>query len=308
MFDFLSKLTGTSDFYRFSIDTVRDKCLHEVLVDPELQVKNGTKNVSVYDNVVAEACLNDCSGKGTCTNGDCVCQTNYGGSDCSVDLTTPPRLSETETVVTCDMSRDACDVVSVRGETFVDGVSTCLVEQIMAKASGQESVVSTVRMATVVSISHAQCKVVASVSTGSEDVDYVRAYRISIANSAGNYGDSVGLIVFNSTCIRAEGGEAKFNWTVKGPYCLDNGVCVPHGATQPGNNCLVCDVSGNKRTWKTGSESRCQSENGQLLPVTVAASVGGVVFLIIVVVALVCACKRSKREGKNFFPMSKVSS
>ncbi|XP_046568690.1 von Willebrand factor D and EGF domain-containing protein-like [Haliotis rubra] len=304
------QLTGTSDFFRFSIDTVRDKCLHEVLVDPELQVKNGTMNVSVYDNVVAEACLNDCSGKGTCTNGDCVCQTNYGGSDCSVDLTTPPRLSETETVVECDTSRDACDVVSVRGETFVDGVSTCLVDEIRARKSGQESVVSAVRMATVVSISHVQCKVVASDSTGSEDMDYVRAYRISIANSAGNYGDSVGLIVFNSTCIRADGGlEAKFNWTVKGPYCLDNGVCVPHGATQPGNNCLVCDVSGNKRTWKTGSESRCQGEKGQLLLITVAASVGGVVLLIIIiVVAAVCACKRSKREGKNFFPMSKVSS
>ncbi|XP_046568684.1 von Willebrand factor D and EGF domain-containing protein-like isoform X2 [Haliotis rubra] len=301
------QLTGTSDFYRFSIDTVRDKCLHEVLVDPELQVKNGTKNMSVYDNVVAEACLNDCSGKGTCTDGDCVCQTNYGGSDCSVDLTTPPRLSETETVVTCDMSRDACDVLSVRGETFIDSVSTCLVEQIRARKSGLESVVSAVHMATVVSISHAQCKIVASDSTGSEDIDYVRAYRISIANSAGNYGDSVGLIVFNSTCIHAEGGrESKFNWTVKGNYCLDKETCVPHGDGQPGNNCLVCDVSGNKRTWKTGSESRCQSATGQFPLITVAASVGGVVLLIIIIVAAaVCACKRSKRAGEKNNAMGK---
>ncbi|XP_046568692.1 von Willebrand factor D and EGF domain-containing protein-like isoform X2 [Haliotis rubra] len=300
------QLTGTSDFYRFSVDTVRDKCLHEVLVDPELQVKNGTKDMSVYDNVVAEACLNDCNAKGTCTNGDCVCQTNYGGSDCSVDLTTPPRLSETETVVTCDMSRDACDVVSLRGETFVDGVSTCLVEQIRARKSGQESIASEIYVATVVSLSHAQCKIVTSDSTGSEE--YVRLYRISIANSAGNYSDSVGLIVFNSTCIQAEGGrEGKFNWTVKGPYCLDKGTCVPHGARQSRNNCLVCDVSNNQRRWKTGSESGCQSENGQFLLISVAASVGGVVLLIIVVVlALVCACKRSKTAGEKNNAMRKV--
>ncbi|XP_067686484.1 von Willebrand factor D and EGF domain-containing protein-like [Haliotis asinina] len=303
------QLTGTSDFYRFSIDTVRDKCLHELLVDPELQVKNGTMNVSVYENVVAEACLNDCSGKGTCTNGDCVCQTSYGGSDCSVDLTSPPRLFGTETVVECDASRDACDVFSVRGETFVDGVSTCLVEEIRARKSGQESVVSKVYLATVVSISHAQCRVVASDRTGSDDMDSLRAYRISIANSPGNYGDSLGLIVFDSTCIHmhAESGrEAKFNWTMKGQYCLDKGACVPHGARQRGNNCLVCDVSGNKRTWKTGSESRCHSENGHFLPITVAVFVGGVVLGIIIVVASVCACKRIKREGKNFYSMRKV--
>ncbi|XP_067686426.1 von Willebrand factor D and EGF domain-containing protein-like isoform X2 [Haliotis asinina] len=293
------QLTGTSDFYRFSIDTVRDKCLQEVLVDPELQVKNGTMNVSVYDNVVAEACLNDCSGKGTCTNGDCVCQTNYGGSDCSVDLTTPPKLSETERVVTCDISRDACDVISVRGETFVDGVSTCLVEKIRLTDSLQEHTVSAVHKATVVSISHAQCQIVTSDSTGSENIDYVRAYHISIANSASNYGDRVGLIVFNGTCIHAEGGEAKFKWTVKGPYCLDKGFCVPHGAKRSGNNCLVCDVSGNQRTWKTASESRCQGETGQLLLISVAASVGGVVLLIIIIVAVVCVCTRSKRAEKT---------
>ncbi|XP_067652440.1 von Willebrand factor D and EGF domain-containing protein-like [Haliotis asinina] len=208
--------TGTTDFIFSSIDTVRDKCLHEVLVDPELQMRNGTKNMSVFDSVVAEACLNDCSGKGACTNGDCVCQTNYGGADCSVDLIRPPKLSETERVVTCDMSREACDVVSVRGETFVDGVSTCLVEKITDTESLQEKNVSVVHGATVVSISHAQCKIVTSDSTGSDDMDHVRAHQISIANSAGNYGDTVVLIALNSTCIQAESGrEAKFNWTVK---------------------------------------------------------------------------------------------
>ncbi|XP_048252125.1 von Willebrand factor D and EGF domain-containing protein-like [Haliotis rufescens] len=291
------QLTGTTDFSRFSVDTVRDKCLQEVLVDPELRVKNETSKMSVYDMVVAEACLNDCSGKGTCTNGECVCQTNYGGSDCSVDLTAPPRLSETETADTCDVSREACDVVSVKGETFVDGVSTCLVEEIRVRKSDQEIVLTTVYMATVVNIGHVLCKIVASGNTGSEDVEYVSAYRISIANSAGNCSDSVGLIVFDSTCIRADGGrETKFKWTVKGPYCLDRGTCVPHGARQSGNKCLVCDVSDNKRTWKTGTESGCQSESGKLLLIAVAAAVGGVVFVIIIVVALVCVCKRKNRK------------
>ncbi|XP_046336082.1 uncharacterized protein LOC124118073 [Haliotis rufescens] len=300
------QLTGTTDFFRFSIDAVRDKCLHEVLVDPELRVKNETRNMSVYDVVLAEACLNDCSGKGTCTNGDCVCQSNHGGSDCSVDLTAPPRLSEMETVDTCDMSREACDVVSVKGETFVDGVSTCLVEEIRVRKSEQENVVSKIYTATVVNIGHAQCKIETNDNTGSEDVEYVRAYRISIANSPGNYSDSVGLIVFNSTCIRVDGDrETKFKWTVKGPHCLDRGTCVPHGAKQSGNNCLMCDVSDNKGTWKTGTESRCKIETGQLLLISVAASAGAVVLFIIVVVASFCACKRSNRMGKKNNAMGK---
>ncbi|XP_048252122.1 von Willebrand factor D and EGF domain-containing protein-like isoform X1 [Haliotis rufescens] len=294
------QLTGTTDFFRFSVDAVRDKCLHEVLVDPTLWVKSGEKNTSVYDIVVAEACLNDCSGKGTCTSGDCVCQTNYGGSDCSVDLTTPPRLTETEAVDTCDMSRDACDVISVKGETFVEGVSRCLVEDIRVRKSGQEIVGSNIYMATVVNIGHAQCKIMTNDNTGSEDGEYVSAYRISVANSVSNYSDSVGLIVFNSTCIRVSGDrETKFKWTVKGPYCLDRGTCVPHGASQSGNNCLVCDVADNKRTWKTRPESRCQAETRQLLLIAVAAAVGGVVLVIIIVVALICLFKQRQRTGQN---------
>ncbi|XP_046336068.2 von Willebrand factor D and EGF domain-containing protein-like [Haliotis rufescens] len=210
------QLTGTTDFFRFSVDTVRDKCLHEVLVDPALWVKSGENNTSAYDIVVAEACLNDCSGKGTCTSGACICQPNYGGSDCSVDLTTPPRLADSDTVETCDMSRDACGVVPVKGETFIEGVSRCLVEEIRVRKSGQDIVGSNVHMATVVDIGHAQCKIATYDNTELEDVECLRTYRISVSNNACSYGSSVGLIVFNSTCMLTNGGrETKLNRRVK---------------------------------------------------------------------------------------------
>ena len=39
-------------------------------------------------------CPGACSGSGQCVNGVCICNSNYGGSDCSIDLTISPKINQ----------------------------------------------------------------------------------------------------------------------------------------------------------------------------------------------------------------------
>ncbi|XP_046363619.2 von Willebrand factor D and EGF domain-containing protein-like [Haliotis rufescens] len=249
------QLTGTTDFFQSAVDTVTDQCIHEVVVNPLLwektQQDDGMK--SIYDMVMAEACPSDCSGNGNCVQGNCDCETNYCGTDCSVDLTIPPRLMDLDNGGTCDMSRGVCNVTSLDGETFVDGVSTCSVEELRVRQSSQNSVATTKSTATVESISRAKCNIVYHDETGSDDEEYVRAFRISVGNSADNYSNSVGLMVYDGSCVRASVEGDDFKWDVEGSYCVFRGTCIPHGAGQPGNPRKVCQVSDNKREWTNTS-------------------------------------------------------
>ena len=45
-----------------------------------------------YTDVVAELCSADCSAKGRCYNGSCICNSGYSGADCSVPDDITPQV------------------------------------------------------------------------------------------------------------------------------------------------------------------------------------------------------------------------
>ncbi|XP_071110645.1 LOW QUALITY PROTEIN: uncharacterized protein [Haliotis cracherodii] len=262
------RLTGTTAFAAFALDTVRDKCLHEVAVNPVLQKKSGdsTKH-SVYDIVVAEACLNDCSGHGNCTEGDCDCDADYDGVDCSVDLTAPPAIDSIQDDGHCDTSRDQCHVISIYGETFIDNLTACHVDAFRVYNASSERKWSRTSLGSVVSISQVECDISSQGVIGNEDAAenaaFIWAYKISVSNNPTNFSSSVGVILSDSTCVNGTVNGTDFSWTLKGAYCLHEGKCVMNGSSHPVIPCTVCDVSGGGRRWISRSAPACNETTTQ---------------------------------------------
>ena len=48
----------------------------------------------LIDMFIILVCPGACSGSGQCVNGVCICNSNYDGSDCSIHLTTSPKINQ----------------------------------------------------------------------------------------------------------------------------------------------------------------------------------------------------------------------
>ena len=46
----------------------------------------------IIESVVEALCPNDCTFKGNCSNGTCVCHEGYTAEDCSISLYNPPEI------------------------------------------------------------------------------------------------------------------------------------------------------------------------------------------------------------------------
>ncbi|XP_048251910.1 uncharacterized protein LOC124135008 [Haliotis rufescens] len=112
-------LSGTTDFQMMSIGSVRTSCETEVFLNPDLWVTdpNNPGAPTVLDTITNNVCPNDCSNRGTCNKGLCICSAGFGSADCSVDLTQPPVLDEAEDNGHCDLATRNCQMLTVFGLT-----------------------------------------------------------------------------------------------------------------------------------------------------------------------------------------------
>lgn len=100
-------------------------------------------------------CLNDCSGNGQCVMGQCQCEANYVGPDCSQALGTTPRLKATHEGPSppkisalanfglCDVRKAPCRDLVVLADGIVDHESlTCNFEIYKIRGVASKQLVS----------------------------------------------------------------------------------------------------------------------------------------------------------------------
>ena len=78
------------------------------------------------DEITKKVCTNECSGKGKCENGTCICNKGYGAEDCSVHLDQVPELLDVGCGYLCDLRKSACDRVVIRSKKLVPDRVKCL--------------------------------------------------------------------------------------------------------------------------------------------------------------------------------------
>ena len=72
-----------------------------------------------FSNALNNLCPNNCSGNGDCSTGNCNCNTNFTGVDCSIDERATPSIIDTTLTGIWDLSRGPLTDIIVRTRQFV---------------------------------------------------------------------------------------------------------------------------------------------------------------------------------------------
>ena len=56
--------------------------------------------------------------------GNCTCEPDFAGSDCSFDLLGPPSITHISDFGFCDKSKETCEEITVFGKYFIENMNT----------------------------------------------------------------------------------------------------------------------------------------------------------------------------------------
>ena len=59
-----------------------------------------------------------------CLLGNCTCEQDFAGSDCSFDLLGPPSITHISDFGFCDKSKETCDEITLYGKYFIEKMNT----------------------------------------------------------------------------------------------------------------------------------------------------------------------------------------
>ncbi|KAL8622379.1 hypothetical protein ACOMHN_041707 [Nucella lapillus] len=309
------KLTDKLYYSNASIQAIQDSCSTNLAVnsstwtDPSPGVKD---SAATPDYTIANTlCPKQCSGHGTCVNGACKCESNYGSSDCSFEIILAPTVVFAGSNTLCQSNTAACNRTIVRGDNFLKGVGgglTCHITPIAVKETGIQYEGQTLQVpATYRSQSETLC-----------NLPEARSYAIRISNDKKTTSFNEALyVVYNSQCFVCliDSSSTKANCTAKTSTCLIDGQCYINGDTHPTNPCLQCSSS-SYDSWSSKSVAQCptsttmttttkgredpMSKRFNTETIIIAASVSSVlVVLVIIGIAVYIIRRRQQRAVRK---------
>ncbi|GAB1607640.1 hypothetical protein Ahia01_001047900 [Argonauta hians] len=206
-------------------------CLIDAGTNPDLK-NNQTGNGTLEDDIRNNICPAECNNKGQCVNGVCICESKYGGADCSVDKTKLPIVSGINRK-SCDTRVKRCKNVVITGQNFLDSSQlTChfVYNTRKSQVPGQFLSKQRVRCST----------------------DKSGVYNISISNDNGQESDgSVVFIKYDSTCEDC----TENGCSLKSNLCQINGACYREYYLNPSKLDDVCLPSKSPSSWSVLKES-----------------------------------------------------
>ncbi|KAJ8302826.1 hypothetical protein KUTeg_019222, partial [Tegillarca granosa] len=213
-------LTGTLDWAEATRDSIRSSCMKEITANKTLQKKeeNGTAP-SVMETIQRIACPNECSEKGQCVKGNCVCINGYGSSDCSLDLNAPPEVNgiNIDEGGICDVEH--CEKAYVSGDDFIDSLDLkCRIQKISIDSSGHRTEEETFYVqGHHESLFEVHCPILQDQSrrrkrSTSDDKTFVVEFKISVTNTGKMYSSAHSLFVLDAECqdVANVSGETRF--------------------------------------------------------------------------------------------------
>jgi hypothetical protein len=184
-------------------------------------------------------CPRDCNRKGNCTDGLCLCEDNYAGADCSVDLTVAPKVTVLLPSVKCDAKSEDCLEITLLGGPFIDsGDLQCIFQQIdfidgvsINKQIGKSFSVN----ATFISYEKIGCK-----------LPFVASFIVQVTQSVNIISQGIMRQVYNSDCFSSCNNT---RCILEAQFCFIENLCYQIFETNPDNSSLVCDTTKSVTVW-----------------------------------------------------------
>ncbi|XP_053388858.1 von Willebrand factor D and EGF domain-containing protein-like [Mercenaria mercenaria] len=260
--------TCTTEIHRN--ESVRQQVFAEVMNTSSPTLANNTnattpsrveiQEIEHIEKIVQEikeiTCLNNCSGNGLCENGICTCDENFGASDCSLDITTVPRLVGLIDNGMCDEKDGKCTHTYVFGEVFFGTNVTCRLRKFTfgvgesVKLHDKEFNIHG-RADTLIEawcpIEHIREK--QSVSKD-QTSDFAFGYQVSVSNDGKNFPpEPLNLYIYDSTCQTFENKMSSgMTFNLRVGHCFIEGLCVKNGTLNV-QKTMICDTRVSNFSW-----------------------------------------------------------
>eukprot|EP00058_Branchiostoma_floridae_P012010 XP_002597498.1 hypothetical protein BRAFLDRAFT_80496 [Branchiostoma floridae] len=247
--------TGDTTWAETAVETMETSCGGLLYKNTSFWAQNNETNNGTLTPpsffYEAVSCPGNCSQKGTCEKGECVCQVGFEGPSCSIESDKPPDAFFIPKEGLCDINTRPCERTPVIGLNFMESESlTCSLQAAQVDNNGVHPLNDiTTTAATFENFARVVCplprsRVRRSAAAGHRTT--AEATLVSISNDGVRFSPPVLLITYDAVC---QDCNVTGFCVLRNDSCEIDGACYASGETQIGNPCKQCDPSVNVSTW-----------------------------------------------------------
>ncbi|XP_019618496.1 PREDICTED: uncharacterized protein LOC109465581 [Branchiostoma belcheri] len=245
--------TGDTTFVQTVVSSLEARCSDALYKNLTCWTSNNNVTLeppSFFFETVS--CPNNCSGRGVCEKGQCVCQKGFEGPSCSIETDAPPKAYFIPKEGLCDINSRPCERTPVIGRDFLQSENlTCSLQTAQIDENGVHPLpVENITVpATFEDDSRVICPLPPSISRRSTAAGHrttAEATLVSISNDGVRFSPPVLLITYDAVC---QDCNVTGFCVLRNNSCEIDGTCYSSGDTQIGNWCKQCVPSVNVSAW-----------------------------------------------------------
>ncbi|XP_069136006.1 von Willebrand factor D and EGF domain-containing protein-like [Argopecten irradians] len=300
-------LTGDGNWTKYAIDRSESLCLETLEKNTTLQKENPEISNIIRNNT----CPLNCSERGSCSNGKCVCQNGFASDDCSFDLSKPLQILGLENDGLCDID-EGCSYIVVEGLEFPSDINiTC---RFSGQATLVEEIGHTMDELNVIADLNTLFAIICELPVIDTPSDRLGIeYNVSVALDGFGFSDPINFVVIDTVCQDYVNNSGKITFHIKDGFCYINGTCYPEGSYKENAICLECRPDDNLYTWSNSSIEDCvvsdreTADTSDDVIIIVISAVTGSLSACLLVCVLCYFCKNKiKRKRISQEPVKNV--
>ncbi|CAH1259099.1 VWDE [Branchiostoma lanceolatum] len=254
--------TGDTTWAETAVETMETSCGSLLYKNTSFWVSNTNETANgtltppsfFYETV---SCPGNCSQRGICEKGQCICQMGFEGPSCSIETDKPPDAFFIPKEGLCDINTRPCERTPVIGQNFLESRNlTCSLQAAQVDNNGVHPLddITTVA-ATFENFARVVCplprsRVRRSAAAGHRTT--AEATLVSISNDGVRFSPPVLLITYDAVCQEC---NATGYCVLKNNSCEIEGTCYASGDTQIGNWCKQCLPSVSSSAWSVHQDN-----------------------------------------------------
>ncbi|XP_061190172.1 von Willebrand factor D and EGF domain-containing protein-like [Saccostrea echinata] len=296
------KMTGDDNLTQIHVEAALEQCTTFVLLNATLQETEPNVTYTIQN-----LCPSNCSSHGTCSGGNCSCDSGHGGSDCSFDLLGPPTLTSVPSAGLCDLSSRDCSEATMFGKYFVENMGSLCYVNVKQVNVNQ----------TTVTEEHKQVQLQERTlfegfcphSVNSSGL-WITEITFNISNDGLRFTDTYEIYIYQSECQEYHNESGNVFFTLKENFCYIEGMCVPFMEESSVNECLMCNTTVSRYNWtvyeycKQGTitaDNKSSLSSVQLMTIIVVlCSLCGFAVSFITAIVIFKTCKKLKNRNQIF--------
>nr|XP_022310403.1 uncharacterized protein LOC111115834 isoform X2 [Crassostrea virginica] len=234
-------MTGDDNFTKIHIEAALEQCSVFVVLNTTFQ-----QTEPEITSKIETLCQNNCSGHGICKDGNCTCEPEFAGSDCSFDLLGPPSITHISDFGLCDKSKENCEEITVYGKYFIENMNTnCYMTRKTYQTDGiTVSMVDYEANLQERTLFEGFCPL-----EYTSDDHWVTAFTFNISNDGSRFTEIYFVYTYQSLCQEYQNNTGTVTFLFKDGFCYINNKCIPDGSTDEDNNCNICNANRMKYEW-----------------------------------------------------------